>query len=715
VYLSRRETMSVTLRYFFRALTVALALPAVASAQIDACTLDGARQMSRSRALPRVASACEALRASDLCAQLDSAGARDLRTNGRARPDTWRPFVDACCASLPLCFAGSTHDDELARITRDATDLRDRLARPRPRPGVTSLTAPVTVARPADETDDDSAGALPLVVLSPVPATASEPAMAFTDVMLDGISQHVARNGTLDAQIATAQRIRHELCNPPLVTSEALTDEQKRQLLSATVLQTTCAFLGDHQDQFSTTLGPAFTAAVSRDVVLLPRRYAQLWDRFLMRRDGIVANDQALVARVTVELVAAMLESPVPAHVASRAAAVVNAWRCPDGDARVNCESTRRGLAAIFAAVDLVSRSRDGAAGADDDYERALRATLQATLVAIFRAGSSRDAGLAGTSSAIDEADRGHIEQGLRAIDRWLPALEREDRHLRALFAQFNRRAGDGERRDDVAAIARSVINLVNVAIAMAEGFDESISFRIPSDAADLFGAVSHGTMPRFLAAVIPTIEPLQRHVMPDVTLPGETLRVLSFGSDLAVMPSPDQTTEVVSSFVPAPQGGWSARNRRPTASLALHLGVGAGVELFTSTRLTAYDTAARASLVAAFGFEYTRPLGSGSIGVFFPLVDLGALATASTVTFAPLALDDRVNEGISPWQFIAPGVYLRVGFSGVPIALGAGVSFLPAGRRVAVTAGPHQGEDVYVPAITGGGFVSVDLPTFTF
>jgi hypothetical protein len=226
-----------------------------------------------------------------------------------------------------------------------------------------------------------------------------------------------------------------------------------------------------------------------------------------------------------------------------------------------------------------------------------------------------------------------------------------------------------------------------------------------------VFDAMATGDVARVFAASAGALRTLDVTMSPRASL---ALRVLALGAEFASARTARQAEAAITSFA-APPGTWQAKHEHPGLWLNGFVGVGGGAEvLFASTGVAAGGYIAP---YAPVGLDLTRPLGSRSwaFGVFIPVIDLGALVSASTaaqgIVPPSMSMGNAPRASTSPGQFLAPGLYARLNFARSPLVLSVGASVLPFGREVDFGGGRTE----TMPALRAGASLSVDIPIIPF
>lgn len=184
--------------------------------------------------------------------------------------------------------------------------------------------------------------------------------------------------------------------------------------------------------------------------------------------------------------------------------------------------------------------------------------------------------------------------------------------------------------------------------------------------------------------------------------------RVDRYGNLLVAMANAQNSDEIVALLEEVAAPVQSYRKKRGsdnlTVSLNLYPGLAGGME---------YQLPESESGGAAQGgfFAFTTPVGlsidkgvgkNGSIGLFFSLIDVGAITAF------------RLQDGVSllpelKWaNLFAPGMYLQFGLGKTPLSLGLGGQYGPALRQVGTDG---QGNDISARHFRAGVSLTVDVP----
>lgn len=482
---------------------------------------------------------------------------------------------------------------------------------------------------------------------------AVDTATTFISMALEGIARFMQNRARAEIQLYLVDRVREEVCAP--------------NSLGALYLRTTCAFLGTRDDLFAPTFGPTFIAAVADDALHLPARFGEHMDAHKADFPGL----PGVMARASVRLVESL---SVTVDLAENAAAVRETMRvwCP----QPSDQACVQGVTALRVGLALI----EGAARHSDVLEN------QAFRDELFDAVRL----LAGDSVHLERARFDAILA--RAVD------------VREAVQAYQRAQDRDARIARVEPLANAVIGMFNEALDFAD--PARALARFPASLASFLDAVARGSVADVVlratrVALDVTRDAAQRdhlRVSPDV------LRVLSLGGDLAAARSAEQVSAAMESFS-APVGSWRLKSHhRFTLSVGGAFGIAGGAEWAQSAaHLPAAEALPMGQLFAPVGIDLSwSPCRCMHVGLLLPIVDVGALV--------PLGGAGDEARRFSPTSFLAPGAFLRLGFSGVPVVLGAGVSYRPFAHVVAPIGGGADQVDASVAVLA---FAAIDVPIY--
>ncbi len=664
-----------------------LMLPSVVAAQTP-------RELAGHPAFGPMVQACEALRryeTSSVPVPPNVGGVRPELLD-RCRQRDLRPLLTV--ASSPEESGGLLIQAE--RLERAVSALREC----RPTPATT--TAP-----PPEETASAIVRWCSSDRASPAPPSprvgGAEPGLVewttkFAETLLGGLAQHLATRARIELQQSVLADVRQRLCHV----------EPQRSLLVST-----CAALGSGGgDTFGPTFGRTLIEALTRDTSQLPRNLAALFDRCRLpdlstcadRAPGARSIGQ-LQLRLALEVMATLVETTDVPTFARNLTRVSEAWVCADGDAA--CASTRAVLARVFELLELSARRE---LNANAMTWVALDAMREARV--LMRPAAHPPATIA-APSPVDVLRVASEQRVVASLGRLTVAVT----NLKTAMDQLQTPPADAAlRQQRVAEVAREVIEVVNAALAMPGAIDpeKAITFRVPPSLAELAVAITSGAVPRMLVTTLRVLQELLSAVPANerFALPAEAVRLLSFGAELAAARSSEEAAAVMDGFL-APAGAWRAKGLRPfNASVTGLVGLAGGVEW----PVLGSGPGARGGLFAPVGVDFTGRIGRGwSLGLFIPLIDLGALLPysynegASTSTSGGASTVQ--NREFDPLRFVAPGLYLRAGVARTPLVLGLGASYQPGAYSLTQgdTAGAREG------AFTVQAFLAVDVTLWNF
>ncbi len=181
-------------------------------------------------------------------------------------------------------------------------------------------------------------------------------------------------------------------------------------------------------------------------------------------------------------------------------------------------------------------------------------------------------------------------------------------------------------------------------------------------------------------------------------------LKYGSFIAAIAEAESPQEVQNAIELFA-LPAGSAKAKKAKGRFTIALnaYTGFGGGAEYL---RDEARPEAVASIITAPVGVSFNRGLGkkSGSIGLFVPLLDVGAVTA--------YRFNDRNAEDLPELKWgniVAPGLYLTYDTPGKwPVAFGFGAQRGPGLRKVRDDGSLNISS---VPAWRLGGFLTIDIP----
>jgi hypothetical protein len=618
--------------------------------------------------------AYDAERFASLCRER-SAVAADLQAGlSRLAADQRAPFTASQEALVRACddpgapLPNAQRLEELELVRRIASlDALDATTIPRLRRDL------------RDQRQSAIAGETRVTELGFAPAgDAGEAVASILQTIAEGMAQFLAARARAEVQTFVIDRIRTELCTAPAPTlvcapEMLVTDADCRRLASSHLLRSTCEYLGDTEFEFSAAFGEGFRAAVLADLLALPRSVGALLDarNATAYRISITRNAGTLSMRLGLELVVAILESSRPADVALRLKRVADGFGAND----TISQAIRHALAIFAFVAQHIERGEAPRADAIALLARELGIELSADRAA--------------------------------AIERLIGRVHDASTALQALRAA----ADEPARRTAIEAVARSFVALYDDALrAAGAGADAEL----PPSAASLFSALLTGQPSAMLSASLRLVRELVDRSSSNLRLPTGVLRVLSLGAELASAQDAQAAAAALDAFA-APVGSWRAKGARPMVSLTGFVGLTAGWEHVFGSSRTASANGGSFALLAAVGLDLSAPIGGGwSFGLFLPVLDVGALLTASSSQPSTTG-GMTTSPDPSPFQFFSPGLLLRLGVSGFPFVLAGGATILPFGRALHFDDAAGQAQEETVAVFRLQAVLAVDVTILPF
>ncbi len=507
-------------------------------------------------------------------------------------------------------------------------------------------------------------------------------ATALFESFTQGLAGFLINRARLEMQRAALERLRTNVCDP-----------------TANILTNTCGFLGgssavagrDGADSgaggasianAAATFGAGLQTAFQRDVLGLP-----LW---LLDHGGLNASTETVVAqRLALRLIAALLEQSDPGAVVSALLTESAQWTAT-GPLVANTVKALR-------AYRLIALAMGASAGAGTQVRISLGARAQVVQL-LLRSGV-----------------------GLEVDDRHLPQCMQIARSAwdaqRAAQDLGNPSLSDAQRRSRIATLAFNFVAALRATYGLVTEFGEppanSAEFlRGLSTAIAVFESMATGDIARVYASMVGAFRQLSAGASLIPSAQRQALSWLAAGAEFAAARSPQQIEAAISAFA-APPGSWQSKLDQPGVWVNGFVGIGGGGELLfngqASSRLGTF-IAPQLSL----GIDLTRPIGNRSwaIGLYIPMLDLGALANASSATLSSnsaAVMTSTLAARVSPGQFLAPGLYARLNLGRSPLVLAAGASVLPFGREVELV--PNTGVFENAASVRFGATLSVDIP----
>jgi hypothetical protein len=186
-----------------------------------------------------------------------------------------------------------------------------------------------------------------------------------------------------------------------------------------------------------------------------------------------------------------------------------------------------------------------------------------------------------------------------------------------------------------------------------------------------------------------------------------DVLHYGAFMAKIAMADSAESVTEIINAFA-VPPGSYSVkRNSAFTISLNGFLGGAGGIETINvnNQKNSKGNWALTAPVGLSFDLGLGKPKCRHSLGLFFPIIDLGVMASYRL---------ENPNSDVSSlpdiqWnQIFAPGLFLEYGMGRSPISLGVGYQTGPQ-LREALTENISLSEQYHRFALT----LKIDIPIF--
>lgn len=482
-------------------------------------------------------------------------------------------------------------------------------------------------------------------------------ASALFEAVTQGLASFLVERARVELQRGVTDRIRAEACGDDVP------------------LANTCGMLGTPEQALAgPTFGAGLRTAFERDVLELPR--------WALAHAEPVTDEASMARRLSLALTVAIARRSSPVAVADAIDQEMSSWTQPEalvGPTRMGVRAYRKIAFAMAVAAAQGDR---------------LSPTTRARLAQI----------VIGTSI-----------QGRPVSDESLPVLFELARRAydaqRAADDLGNPGLSESTRRSRIASLAinltgalRASIALASPQRALAPSLDRAMDTVVP-----VFDAMATGDVARVFAASAGLLRAINVSMSPRAAL---ALRVLALGAEFASARTARQAEAAITSFA-APPGTWQAKHEHPGLWLNGFVGVGGGAEvLFASTGTSVGGYIAP---YAPVGLDLTRPLGARAwaAGVFIPVIDLGALVSASSAAAGiPAPMGSMMTRAsTSPGQFLAPGIYARLNIARSPLVLSVGANVLPFGREVDF----GNGRTETMPALRAGASLSVDIPILPF
>lgn len=190
-----------------------------------------------------------------------------------------------------------------------------------------------------------------------------------------------------------------------------------------------------------------------------------------------------------------------------------------------------------------------------------------------------------------------------------------------------------------------------------------------------------------------------------------QAIRVLSLASSISNAQSEQQVNQTLREFVGQGRDFISKREVGDNWRVSLNAYVGGvlGREVLEEAPAIDKRSAGYFSISVPIGVEIGRSCGGGrSCSMYFPLVDLGAIAATRFD-----GDDVESTPDVSLETIMTPGAYFLVGLANVPISAGVGVNYAPESRARKDGTTLPAGAERQLNAFRFGFFIGVDIPLF--
>ena len=210
--------------------------------------------------------------------------------------------------------------------------------------------------------------------------------------------------------------------------------------------------------------------------------------------------------------------------------------------------------------------------------------------------------------------------------------------------------------------------------------------------------------------------------------------RYLPLFIEIATAQSSDQVNAALEAAFPA--GGYRRKFRENSFSLNAYLGAYGGATIanaFEGDTLTWGKIGGEFALFAPVGADFSWVARSkwknSTVGLFVPLVDLGAITTAKWLEqerLDPVDISGGTTMATSETELsepavfniagvVAPGLYFRVGIAESPVTFGLGATVSPFAHKRTIARRDSVGDiestsEKFLPAIRLGAFFAVDI-----
>ena len=539
---------------------------------------------------------------------------------------------------------------------------------------------------------------------------------ALAELLLRGLAQFLVTRARAELQTYVVDRIRTLAC--PHVeqvaaapTTAAGIAERRGQVLRATLLQTTCTFLGSQQLEFEASVGRGFQAAVSRDIALLPQHTLTVLENpMLAATPAALASKEELLLRLGLATLVVALESPTPEVAAGRLSQRIAGWTC--GAPYTDCQTHIDAIRTSVSLFTVAAREQRSGASLEDAI-----AAVESALESVNHAPPPAPPDPAAPHFTTTFANVAPMVVELYAAVRELQLLSAPANPPAAPSpasggAATNTASGpDLDRATHIEAATRHLLTAFNFVLQQALG--PGTRDVIPMELASFVGAVASQNLAQAVTSGLAVVG----RFIGDQQLPDGLVRVLSFGGEIASARTPDDVSTAIDGFA-APVGAWRGKARRPMFSLTGFVGIAGGGELPLATHGLGSDLAPTVAPFAAVGFDLSAPISPsnpawGSIGLFVPIVDVGALLTVAGSQTTPAGT--TASAQFNALQFVTPGLFARWGFGFAPLTLGVGATFAPDARTEQITAANGQTTSADIAAFRFLAFLGVDITILPF
>lgn len=522
--------------------------------------------------------------------------------------------------------------EELVSSKQEMVDACDRARGPRPPPSKATLQTFVERKLLSAEPEIDE---------SPRDLGVSSSATSrlipdgdLIETVATGLANFLVARAQQELQLYVVDKMRALVCTSTVTPNPA------------TLLPNTCAFLGDRNDYFAPSFGPAFVAAVLADVEGLPKTLPKFFG------DLLPANEVGLLLRAHLALLSTLYDTQAPKVLVEEFRSAVISAKCAPGETK--CEAARAALRTTALLVTIVvDRVPDDKAPSDETIQeiRLLAATV--------------------LGRPLTAEDRNHLRAAIAGVQR-----------VRAAFVRLKTQQLDKQARVEIiTSLVSDLVNVLNLLVS-----DEKLE--IVDDVVKIARAALAGDH----GAVLTRSLGLVRQLAPRGTakIPSQVVRILALGADLAKVEDADQAEAAIESFA-APVGSW--RLKRESFGLYLNglVGFGAGGEMLTSGQVSGGELSFQASFVGSVGLDASWPVGKSTLGAYVSIVDVGPLASLRTDGEQEAVNPDGQTEDADvtvggandPLALLSPGVYFRWGICETPLVLAVGASYVPKARSL--------------------------------